>query len=113
MATLVDYKFWYVTRDDNRFITECAVRFYSGEESAKLEHDLDGVEKSVTRYRRSKRLQGAELPAKAKKKDASGRDTVVYTPEDFGRISTDGQLRTFLKGEIGKFSGRSPIKEQE
>lgn len=110
---LVDYKFWYVRRDDDIHISEAAIRFYEGEESAQLETDTDGVEQMVTRYRRSKKLQGAELPAdKPKKKDKTGAETVIYTASDFGVISTDEELRAYLNQELKKFVGKSPVKEQ-
>lgn len=32
---LTDYKFWFIRRDDNGFITEVAVRFYEGEMTKK------------------------------------------------------------------------------
>lgn len=110
---LIDYKFWYVRRDDDVHISEAAVRFYEGEESAQLEADDDGVETMVTRYRRSKKLQGAELPAdKPKKLDKAGAETVIYTAADFGVISTDEELRAYLNQDLKKFVGKSPVKEQ-
>ncbi len=113
MANLVDYKFWYIIRDDNRFITECGIRFFEGDVTTELEIDLDDVEQEVTRYRRSKRLQGAELPDKARKLDTNGNEAVVYTAADFGEISTDEELDAFAEAELDKFPGKSSISKQK
>jgi len=105
-----DYKFWYIRRDDDGFITEAAVRFYEG-------HYVSGE------YVRTKRLPVAELTHLAKKvKDKLGiqflnetnqNEVVVYTQEDFGQIKTDDELRTFLNKEISKDKIRTVIPEQQ
>ena len=111
---LTDYKFWYIRRDDDGFITEAAVRFYEGEITTKNEKQIDDVIKPVTRYRRSKKLQDVELDHlnKPKIKDSGGSDAVLYTSADFGQIKSDNELRLFLNQELSKDKIRTPIPEQ-
>lgn len=112
-----DYKFWFIRRDDNGFITEAAIRFYEGDITTENEMDrTTQILKPVTRYRRSKRLAVADLQYlgnKKTKKEYSGEDAIIYTPEDFGIISTDDELRSFLNKELAKDTKRTPIKEQK
>ena len=89
------------------------ILLWAVDESEYLTDDDDGVETMVTRYRRSKKLQGAELPAdKPKKKDKGGKEAIIYTAADFGVISTDEELSAYLDGELTKFVGKTPVKEQ-
>jgi len=108
------YKFWYITRDDDGYITECAIRFYEGETSKKLEYvDIDRQEE-VTRYRRVKRLNRADLSHfSVFKKEANGNDTVVFNQSDFGSIKTDQELIAFLNVQLAKDGSRTPINEQK
>lgn len=109
-----DYKFWYISRNDNIHISECAVRFYEGEVTTLPEMGVDGT-KMVTRYRRSKKLSKSDMPHnkdRAVKLESAGSETLIYTTEDFGVISTDDELRLFLNGELAKDTKRSPIEEQ-
>ena len=111
-----DYKFWYIKRNDAGFITEATIRFYEGDITTKLERSLlDDQLYSVTRYRRIGRLELPDLthlrPTKFVK-DAGGRDVKLYTPDDFGTIKTDNELRTFVNNELKKDPQRSPIQEQ-
>jgi len=108
-----DYKFWFIKRDNNGFITECAVRFYEGDYQV-----VDGEEK----YIRTKRLQTYEDLKHLKSKDAevikglkedNGNIAIYYTLEDFGQIKTDEELCDFLNKELKKDKGRKPIKEQK
>jgi len=100
---LTDYKFWFIRRDDDGFITEAAVRFYEGD------YDADG------KYVRSKLLGKIDLKHLDKKfvKDSAGVDTKSYTQADFGSIKTDDELCTFLNSELAKDTKREPIKEQK
>src|SRR3990167_3588837 len=100
---LTDYKFWFIRRDDDGFITEAAVRFYEGG------FDAEGT------YVRSKLLEKIDLKHLDKKfvKDSNGTDTKLYTQADFGSIKTDDELRTFLNSELAKDTKREPIKEQK
>lgn len=107
---LTDYKFWYIKRDDNGFITECTVRFYEGE-----------IQKKV--YVRTKRLQSKDLSHLSKDikgkmgleitKEIDGNDVVGYTSKDFGEIKTDDELRLFLNKELAKDKSREPVDEQK
>ena len=110
-----DYKFWFIKRDDNCFITECAVRFYEGEYQTKI---IDGVEQQV--YVRTKRLETltdlSHLATDGKLKgitETNGKKCVYYTQSDFGQIKTDNELRDFVNQEIAKDTSRTVIKEQE
>ncbi len=100
---LTDYKFWYIKRDDNGFITEAAVRFYEG--------DYDGK----GRYIRSQRLNPSDLGHLSTTKSAiesSKKTAIVYLPSDFGKIQKDEELQGFLNQELAKDSTRKPIPEQ-
>lgn len=113
---LTDYKFWYIRRDDDVHISECAVRFYEGEVTTEDEI-VNGELVPVTRYRRTKKLNPKKdikhTKTKKMKKDSKGKNCVVYTTDDFGVISTDDELRTFLNGELSKDKARQNVPEQE
>mgnify|MGYP001561892821 FL=1 len=108
-----DYKFWYIKRNDDGFMTEAAVRFYDGEYQI-----IEGKEV----YKRIKRLSvlNGELNHLADKDgnigythEANEKDAVIFLPRHFGKIKTDDELRDFLNKEIAKDKGRKLIKEQE
>ena len=98
-----DYKFWYINRDDDGFITHCAVRFFEGE------YDAEG------KYKRIKRLQKESLKHLVGEftKEATGDDCKLYTQANFSRIKTDEELCVFLNKELSKDKGREPIDEQK
>lgn len=111
---LTDYKFWFIRRDDNGFITEVAVRFYEGDQV---------LENGKLAYKRSKRLQTAQDLAHLAQvidgktvvvglKENNGNVAVYYTPTDFGRIKTNKELCLFLNKELLKDPNRMPIPEQ-
>ena len=109
-----DYKFWYVNRDDNGFINECAVRFYEGEVSSKLETNFRGETKDVLGYRRIKRLKAKDLKHfKEFKKEVNGNDAVLFNSKDFGEIKTDEELKVFLNGQLARDNTRTPIDAQK
>ena len=102
-----DYKFWFIKRDDNGFITECAIRFYEGEYKNE-------------KYKRIKRLESFEdLKHLAKDnaikglKEQTGETCVFYSQEDFGQIQTDNELRSYLNQELAKDGTRQSIPEQK
>ena len=114
-----NYKFWFIRRNDDGFITEVAVRFYEGDYQT-----VNGKEKYVM----TKRLNSFnELKHLAKningiytingfvdrEENINGDTAVLYYYEDFGKIKTDEELCKFLNKELSKDSKRSPIKEQE
>lgn len=111
-----DYKFWYIKREDNVHITECAVRFYEGEVTTENELDILGNPQPVTRYRRTKQLKKVHQPHFKKiktVKDAGGNDVLLFTEENFGIIKTNDELRLFLNGQLKNDKSRSPIDEQK
>ena len=108
----INYKFWYITRQDDIHISECAIRFFEGDVITADETDMKnptGAKISVTRYRMTKRLQANDLVHLGKpiKKELSGDDCVIYTSKDFGVISDNDELRVFLNGELAK----DPIRD--
>jgi len=118
-----DYKFWYITRDDDGYITECAVRFYEGEFKTVKQKDISDFDEKtgefkeidVLQYIRSKKLTKTDLPHITKgktKNDNSGEEVIVFTSDDFGVISTDDELRKFLNREIVEDKVRQPLYEQ-
>ena len=114
---LTDYKFWYIKRDDDDFITEAAIRFYEGEmKQVPFNNVLTGESGLITRYVRSARLPKTELGHLKQnarfKTEENGNEVRVYDPSHFGQIKTDDELRTFLNSELKKDMKRSPIPEQ-
>jgi len=112
--TQTSYKFWYHRQEDDGTFVKCAVAFYEGEVSTKDEHDLDEI-KSVTRYRRTKKLNKQDLPHfenKEVEKDSAGNEYIVFTSEDFGEITNEKDLVKFLNKELMKDKTRIPITEQ-
>mgnify|MGYP001577505004 CR=1 FL=1 len=112
---LTDYKFWYIARDDNDFITEAGIRFYEGEVTTLNEPVGEARTMTpITRYRRSKRLTESDMAhlGSGFKKESSGSDAKVYTSKDFGAIKTDAELRIFLNTKLKKDSSRTPIANQ-
>ena len=110
-----DYTFWYVLRSDDIHIDEVAVRFYEGNISSKFESDVNSVLIPVVRYRRIRRLQLNDLSyltSKKARKETNGNDAIIYTPEDFGFISSDDELRVFMNTELRRDPTRIPIDEQ-
>lgn len=112
-----DYKWWYVKRDDDGFITEATVRFHEGEYQTKI---IEGEEKQV--YVRTKKLnvEKGELSHLKKTdgkisyaKEIDGTGNIAYTQKEFGKIKTDDELRAFCNKEIAKDKGREVIKEQK
>ena len=111
----IDYKFWYVTRDDSGEITEAAIRFYEGEEKDVSWKDLaTGKDKTKRRYVRAKRLSKDDVPELdgLGRHDTEGFWARVYRPEHFGKIKSDDELRLFLNRQIAKHKGRMPHKDQ-
>lgn len=111
---LTDYKFWYIRRDDNGYITEAAIRFYEGDITT--EDEYCGVHRklqSVTRYRRTKQLSKEEVAHLDRKKfvvDNVGKHCPLYTPVDFGRIKSDEELEVYLDEQLKKDTKRNKIK---
>ena len=112
---LTDYKFWYITRDNNGFIIEAAVRFYEGSITTEDEIDIESNKLvPVTRYRRSKRLRKSDLSRQKNKfrKEKNGNDVRIYHKSEYGSIKLDSELCSFLDQELKKDSTRKAIKGQ-
>jgi hypothetical protein len=118
LEPMVDYKIWYIKRDNGGVITEAAVRWYEGDVTTLNEPDPQnptGPEIPVTRYRRTRRLVESELLhlGTGFVTEVGGAKAKLYLPRDFGRISTDDQLRDFLDSKIKLDPLRVPIDEQK
>lgn len=106
-----DYKFWYIKRDDDGFITEVAVRFYQGEYQT-----IDNKEV----YVRTKKLETfndlEHLATEGIVKgvvESNEKKYVLYNQNHFGLIKTDDELIDFCNQKISKDKGREVIKEQK
>ena len=111
-----DYKFWFIRRDDNGFITEAGIRFFEGEYRDVEKTDIGTDEKTiVNEYRRINRLSKMQLNDIKPKmiKQANENEAVRYLPEDFGQIKTDDELRLFLNKQLAKIKGYKAIDEQK
>lgn len=105
-----DYKFWYILRDDDGFITECTVRFYEGEYQ-----EIKGEQV----YVRTKRLETLNdlsyLQTNGIVKaisETNGKKAIYYNQQDFGQIKIDDELRNFMNKQISKDKGRQIIPKQ-
>jgi hypothetical protein len=107
-----DYKWWFVRRDDDGYITEVGVRFCQGEYQS-ITDELSG---SVTnQYVRTERLAANNMPDGRLGSDAfesSGKYARQYTQADFGLIKTDEELRAFCDKELSKDTVRKVISAQ-
>jgi hypothetical protein len=116
---LTSYKFWYILRNDNGFITEAAVRFYEGEFTTLPEKkaQLGGgfIDENVTRFRYKDRLTKDQIAylGVATKKELSGKDCAIFTLAHFGKIKTDIELTKFLNKQIAKDTERTPVDKQK
>lgn len=113
----INYKYWYITRDDNGFIQKCAVRFYEGDVSTQKEPDpLTTALVNVRRFRRTKKLQKTDMPQHQNvsfEADSSGSPVAIYTSADLGAIKDDDELSVFLNKELNKDTGRETVDEQK
>jgi hypothetical protein len=119
----IEYKFCFITRDDDGFIVNCGIRYYEGDVTTEDEKDMFGKLASITRHRRTKRLKKIDLPHLATREVKleailidgkmffGGGEAFLYTPKDFGQIKTDDELRVFLNSELRKDT-RTPVDEQ-
>ena len=114
----IDYKYWYINRDDDGHITEVAIRPYLGNITTAPEFDTQQQKTvPVTRYRRLQRVNAGVIQNALKDmnvqifNDASNNPTVVLRQEHFGKIKTDAELNQFCNSIIKKF-GHTPVPEQ-
>ena len=111
-----DYKFWYIQRADDVHINECAIRIFEGEVTTKSERNIRGSgSTAVTRYRRTRKIPPSELnhfSGRPTRTDAAGNSCLMFTSADFGEITTNDELRTFINNELKKDTSRTPIPEQ-
>lgn len=110
----ISYKFWYITREDDSYISEAAIRFYEGENMDVEVADILGAKSTVNRYVRTKRLEPKDIPELmgVYRQEADGSYARSYTPSHFGKIKTDNELRLFINKEMAKHKGRTPQKDQ-
>ncbi len=93
------YKFRWILRDDDGFIEKALISFYEGVylPNQPVFHPLSGKRVGFSnQFRAFTKLN----------------DDVIYDQSDFGLISADDELRTFLNGELAKDTTRTPIPEQ-
>ena len=111
---LKEYKFWYIRRDDNGYITEAAINFCKGEYKD-VSTLLDGVERTRNMWVRERKLRDNELKDLNVKilNRLDGTQSVLYIPKDFGKIKTDDELRLFLNEQLDKIKGLNPVDEQK
>lgn len=107
-----DYKIWYVRRDDDVHIDEVAVKFYEGEITTEVGYDENYQLVNKTQYRRTGKLKKKDLAhfqGKQTKFDAKGGETILFTKDDFGIISTDDEIKVFLNNELVKDTSREAV----
>lgn len=100
------YKFRWILRDDDGVIEKALIAFYEG-----IYIGATNTFMIISRLDRSKL---AHLKSQRFTRGGTGIESdVLYTKDDFGVISTDDELRTFLNGEMAKDTTRTTIPEQE
>ena len=113
----IDYKFWYIKKDDNGFITECTVRFYEGSTMpVSVTHPITGDTIQMDKHVRTKRLKKVDMPdnksATFVPEGVTQNEVAVYTSDDFGVTDDEDVVRAFLNTEIAKDNSRTPISVQ-
>ena len=103
-----DYKFWFIRRENSGFITEAGINYYEGEYKM-IENQ---AKEMVNTYVRIKKLDLKDLNPKTINR-LDGSKSARYTPEDFGKIKTDDELRTFLNEQLAKVKGLEAIAKQK
>jgi len=110
---MIDYKFWYIKRDDDGKITEAGVRFYEGDITTEGEIEPSSkLSAPITRFRKVKQLNKNDLSFLGSVvfgKENTINDAVIYSEKDFGNIYTDNELNKFLDLEISKDKTRVAI----
>ncbi len=111
------YKFRWILRDDDGWIVNALISFYEGtyRPDVPIIDPISGkVIGTQNLFDISKKLTRSDLwHLRSMLFNPRNNADVLYLPRDFGRISTDDELRKFLNGEIAKDVGRKPIPEQE
>lgn len=107
-----DYKFWCIHREDDVHIDWACIRFYEGEYQKKKDDEGNDIDVYV-RTKKLKKADLSDLVGIKIKKDFAGNDTVLYTEEDFGIISTEDELKEFVNEQLAKIKGREAIAEQK
>ena len=101
----IEFKYWFIRRDDAGFITEVAVRFNeiaTGKDSKN--NDI------IVRNKLNKSdLFSIQKPTK---KTINVIEHFIYTSADFGNIKTDTELHNFMVDEVKKLTSYAPTVEQ-
>lgn len=111
-----DYKFWYITRDDNGFIVEAAVIFREGsfqdlQIAAIGNNPATIIQKYVVnKFLRKKDLKHLEMGTTKKMK--SGLETILFKKSDFGEIKTEDEFRVFCNNILIQDKEREAIDIQ-
>ncbi len=113
------YKFRWIRRDDNGFITEAGVAFFEGTylpNQPIIDSRTGDILGFSNQFLATKKLDKNDLKyIKAQKyKQSEGiiENEPIYEPIDFGVISTDDELRAFMNTELAKDKTRTQIPEQ-
>lgn len=101
------YKFWYVSKNDDGFIDEVAVRFFEGilvTNVVQFEDPTTGEVSSreVEEYQRTKRLSKKDLPHIKNEAvvEENGNECILYTDSDFGKTKDLDDVILFLNSEL-------------
>ena len=110
------YKYWYIIKDDNGFVTEAGVRLYEGgfqNVSVQQRDSSFADEERFVREKSLKRSDVAFMGDRASKFMKSGKEVFVFTSKDFGDFKDKDVLKLFLNREIAKDATRKPNKAQD
>lgn len=112
MAANADFKYWYIKRDDDGFITEVAVRFYEGDMFlVSLPNATTGVPETKNVYVRTARIKLPQLThldgVSAKENQ---EDVKVYFATNFGAIKTEIQLSAYLESQMALDKTKTLVK---
>ncbi len=116
LLTHMDYKFWFIHRDDDGFITHCAIHIFEGEigqvnkTSLSKKHNVG--KKGSQRYNAVEPVNGYKRRNRLQKKDLlhikditflpnlNGVELPVFTDAQFGKIKTDEELSIYFDNMI-------------
>lgn len=111
---MIDYKFWYIRRDDAGIILDCAIRFYEGEMKNIEVLDKTGKITIENRYVRIRRLDDKDLESFAgTMREESGQPVRLYNQSHFGQIKTNEELCGFLNKELTKHPTLEAVEAQK
>lgn len=103
---LTNYFLWYTKKDDDVHFSEVGVIFFEGAEVVDKGKSVYRVTRSLTK----EDISHIKCTKMAQRDD--GKNVAIFTPQDFGVISDEGELRVFLNTQLALDATRTPAAHQ-